>query len=119
MDAYKNAETAANEIHVLKEILASKNLEGVALLVLCDDADFVSQHITNFLWVTFTRTNPSHDMDGVGSSYTNKHWGCTGPLLIDARVKPHHAPILEILPETEKSIEKIFNKGGSMYGVLQ
>jgi 4-hydroxy-3-polyprenylbenzoate decarboxylase len=39
-------------------------------------------------------------------------------MVVDARIKPHHAPQLEVLLETEKAIEKIFNKGGSLYGKL-
>jgi 4-hydroxy-3-polyprenylbenzoate decarboxylase len=40
-------------------------------------------------------------------------------LLIDARIKPHHAPPLVPDAAVEKKIEKIFNKGGSLYGVLK
>ncbi|HEY2727584.1 MAG TPA: 3-octaprenyl-4-hydroxybenzoate carboxy-lyase, partial [Parafilimonas sp.] len=65
-----------------------------------------------------TRCNPSHDIDGINSFYENKHWGCTN-LIIDARIKPHHAPVLEKDPQTEKNIERLFNKGGSLYGVLK
>jgi len=49
----------------------------------------------------------------------NKHWGCKGPLIFDARIKPHHAPPLEKDPETEKAIDRIFNKGGSLYSILK
>ncbi|MEI8052551.1 MAG: UbiD family decarboxylase [Bacteroidota bacterium] len=90
-----------------------------AMIIICDDASFVSQNLHNFLWVTFTRSNPSHDIYGIGSAYNHKHWGCDGPLIIDARIKPHHAPPVEKDPLVEKSIEKLFNKGGSLYGVLK
>ncbi|MHB8259102.1 MAG: UbiD family decarboxylase [Bacteroidia bacterium] len=66
----------------------------VTLIVLCDDADFVAQNLRNFLWVTFTRSNPSHDIYGINAFTENKHWGCKGALIIDARLKPHHAPPL-------------------------
>jgi 4-hydroxy-3-polyprenylbenzoate decarboxylase len=69
-------------------------LEGIPWVVLADDSDFVGQSLNNFLWVTFTRSNPSHDLHGAGSFIRHKHWGCTGPLVIDARIKPHHAPPL-------------------------
>ncbi len=90
-----------------------------AMIIICDDASFLSQNLHNFLWVTFTRSNPSHDIFGIGSAYIHKHWGCDGPLIIDARIKPHHAPPVEKDPLVEKSIEKFFNKGGSLYGVLK
>ena len=91
----------------------------IALIILCDDAEFVSKDFNNFLWVGFTRTNPSHDMYGVDSETQNKHWGCHGPLIIDARIKPHHAPPVEKDPETEKKINRLFEKGGSLYGVIK
>jgi len=93
-------------------------LGGIMLIVVCDDAGFVSEKLNNFLWVTFTRSNPSHDMYGIDSFTENKHWGCNGPLIFDARIKPHHAPPVEKDAVTEKSIDRIFEKGGSLHGVL-
>jgi 4-hydroxy-3-polyprenylbenzoate decarboxylase len=34
--------------------------------------------------------------------------------VIDARIKPHHAPAVEMDPLIEKRIEKLFAKGGSL-----
>ena len=93
-------------------------LKGVAFIIICDDPEFVSKKLNNFLWVTFTRCNPSHDIYGVDSFTINKHWGCNGPLVFDARIKPHHAPVVEKDAATEKSIERVFEKGGSLYGLL-
>ena len=67
---------------------------GLRMVVLVDDSEFTSRTLNNFLWVTFTRSNPANDVDGVGAFTDHKHWGCTGPLVIDARIKPHHAPPL-------------------------
>lgn len=64
------------------------------LLVVMDDAHFGAANVSNFLWSTFTRSNPSHDVYGGGASLRRKHWGCQGPLVIDARIKPFHAPSL-------------------------
>jgi 4-hydroxy-3-polyprenylbenzoate decarboxylase len=88
------------------------------LIVLCDDASFVSASLNNFLWVTFTRSNPSHDIHGVDSFIQHKHWGCRGPLVIDARIKPHHAPPLLKDPEIEKRVDRLGEKGGSLYGLI-
>ena len=82
------------------------------------DYKFVSEKLNNFLWVTFTRSNPSHDIAGLNSFVENKHWGCKGPLFIDARIKPHHAPPLEKDAETERKIDRLFLKGGSLAGVI-
>ncbi len=103
---YVDAETAEQEIDALKEEIEDSNLEGIALLVLCDDAAFTAANVNNLVWVTFTRSNPAADVDGLGSFTRNKHWGCTGPLIIDARRKPHHAPELIKDPEVEKRIDR-------------
>jgi len=91
---------------------------GLALLVLCDDPDFVAESLNNFLWVTFTRSNPSHDVHGVGAFVEHKHWGCAGPLVIDARRKPHHAPPLEVDPAVERRVDRLGERGASLHGII-
>ncbi|WP_301921411.1 UbiD family decarboxylase [Ferruginibacter sp.] len=117
---FQSYSTAIKEIDILNNLLQSKidELQTVPVLVICDDAAFVSETLRNFLWVTFTRCNPSHDIYGIESSTINKHWGCRGPLVFDARIKPHHAPPVMTDAATEKKIEKFFNKGGSLYSIL-
>ena len=88
------------------------------LIVVCDDPDFVGDDLANFLWVTFTRSNPAVDVSGVGMSNMDKHWGCRGSLLIDARTKPHHAPPLEEDPEVARRIERLAAPGGPLHGIL-
>ncbi|MBL4735956.1 MAG: hypothetical protein JKY18_11585 [Flavobacteriales bacterium] len=94
------------------------SMEGTPLLVVVDDSDFVVETLNNFLWVTFTRSNPAEDVHGVGSFIRAKHWGCEGSLIIDARVKPHHAPPLELDPEIEKRVDALGVKGGSLHGII-
>ena len=112
--------TALNEMQILNDQCSKFNdqLSGIAIIVIADDATFISDTLNNFLWVTFTRCNPSHDMYGINSFTINKHWGCNGPLVVDARVKPHHAPPVEKDAATEKKIDRLFEKGGSLYGIL-
>ena len=112
--------TAINEMQLLDEqcSIINDQLSGIAMIVIADDATFVSDTLNNFLWVTFTRCNPSHDMYGIKNFTSNKHWGCNGPLVFDARIKPHHAPPVEKDAATEKKIDHIFEKGGSLYGIL-
>lgn len=97
------------------EAVTSCDLSGIALIVWCDDAGFTTADWPNFLWVTFTRSNPSHDVFGVGQFIEFKHWGCQGPLVIDARIKPHHAPVLEPDQATVIKVDKMFSKGGPLY----
>ncbi|MDB5137095.1 MAG: 3-octaprenyl-4-hydroxybenzoate carboxy-lyase [Mucilaginibacter sp.] len=105
-------------LEILDEHLKDADLDGLPLMVLCDDAGFAAQNINNFVWVTFTRSNPSHDIYGIDSFTEHKHWGCNGPLIIDARIKPHHAPVLEKDPEVEKLVDKMGEKGGALYGII-
>jgi 4-hydroxy-3-polyprenylbenzoate decarboxylase len=88
-----------------------QSLQEIALIIICDDASFVAESLNNFLWVTFTRSNPATDIYGVDAFTKDKHWGCNGPLIIDARIKPHHAPPLVKNAEVEKRIDQFFEKG--------
>lgn len=97
---------------------AAHPLHAFALLVLVDDSDFTSRHLNNFLWVTFTRSNPAADLHGLGAFTRHKHWGCTGPLVIDARIKPHHAPPLVEDPAITKRVDALAAPGGPLHGIL-
>ncbi|GAB2809735.1 UbiD family decarboxylase [Ferruginibacter profundus] len=112
--------TANSQLQALSTQLTThvSLLTNLPFIIVCDDAGFVSAKLNNFLWVTFTRCNPSHDMYGIDSFTTNKHWGCNGPLVFDARIKPHHAPPVEKDAAVEKSIDRVFEKGGSLYGIV-
>ncbi|MEY3507745.1 MAG: hypothetical protein RIR44_977 [Bacteroidota bacterium] len=116
--AYANAAEAASQMNALDAQLSGAPLEGVAIIVVCDDANFTAASLNNYLWVTYTRSNPSHDMYGIGSFTQNKHWGCKGPLVIDARIKPHHAPVLIKDEAVEKRVDRLFEKGGSLYSLI-
>jgi 4-hydroxy-3-polyprenylbenzoate decarboxylase len=85
---------------------------GTRLVVLADDSEFTSRSLNNFLWVTFTRSNPANDIYGIGAFTDHKHWGCLGPLVIDARRKPHHAPPLIEDEQVSAKIDALAAKGG-------
>jgi 4-hydroxy-3-polyprenylbenzoate decarboxylase len=93
-------------------------LEGFPMIILVDDSEFVSRTLNNFLWVTFTRSNPSHDVHGVGEFIQNKHWGCTSSVVFDARIKPHHAPPLIKDSEVEKRVDRLGVSGASLHGII-
>jgi 4-hydroxy-3-polyprenylbenzoate decarboxylase len=108
--------SAQEEIKILEDHLSKVNLKEFPLIVLCDDAQFTAASINNFAWVTFTRANPSHDIYGVNPSIEFKHWGCKGSLIIDARIKSHHAPELIVDKAVSDKVDKLFSKGGELYG---
>lgn len=86
----------------------------IALITLVDDSDFTSRSFANWAWVTFTRSNPAIDVRGVDEFNIHKHWGCSGPLIIDARIKPHHAPPLTESDQVSKKIDALAAKGGPL-----
>jgi 4-hydroxy-3-polyprenylbenzoate decarboxylase len=84
------------------------------LIVVVDDSEFVSRTLNNFLWTVFTRSDPARDVSGVGAFVQRKHWGCRGPVVIDARLKPHMPPPLEVPPEVAKKVDALFARGGPL-----
>ncbi|MFM2376980.1 MAG: hypothetical protein RLZZ165_2077, partial [Bacteroidota bacterium] len=112
---FRELRTGAEQAERLCEYLENPNWPtGIPLVVMVDDAAFVAAKLSHFLWTTFTRSNPSHDIYGAHSSTVFKHWGCKGPLVIDARIKPHHAPPLVEDPQVTKNVDRLFQKGGPL-----
>jgi 4-hydroxy-3-polyprenylbenzoate decarboxylase len=99
-------------------LLTDPTWAGFPLAVLVDDAEFAAANLNNWLWVTFTRSNPSADLHGIGAFVEQKHWGCRGSLIIDARTKPHHAPTLECDPQVARRIDALAARGGSLAAFL-
>jgi 4-hydroxy-3-polyprenylbenzoate decarboxylase len=87
-------------------------------IVVVDDSRFVGESLRNFLWVAFTRTNPADDVYGVGEFVSDKHWGCRGALVVDARIKPHHAPVLEEDPEISRRVDALGAPGQPLHGII-
>jgi 4-hydroxy-3-polyprenylbenzoate decarboxylase len=111
LNNYTTNEAAKKEIAELAERLKATNeLSGIAQFVLYNDFDFGTDVLKDYLWITYTRSNPSHDVYGVDEFVTNKHWGCKGPVIIDARKKPHHAPELIIDKSASEKAEKLLKK---------
>lgn len=88
------------------------------LVVVVDDSEFTARTLNNFVWVTFTRSNPATDIDGIEASAEHKHWGCRGALIIDARIKPQHAPPLIEDPEVTRRVDDLAAPGGPLHGII-
>lgn len=93
-------------------------INGFPLIVMVDDSDFAARTLNNFLWVTFTRSDPGCDLYGIGAATLCKHWGCSGALVIDARSKPHHAPPLDDDPAVERRVDALGEPGGPLHGII-
>lgn len=115
---YQNETNTLREIDILDQHLKNQDFSGIPLLLLCDDAKFTAGSINNFVWICFTRSNPSHDIHGVEAFTSHKHWGCKGPLIIDARIKPHHAPPLIKDTIVEQQIDRLGMRGASLHGLI-
>ncbi|MEW4488601.1 UbiD family decarboxylase [Thalassoglobus sp. JC818] len=108
--------------HVLKafcdQLSAGDPINRFPLCVLVDDSEFTARSLNNFLWTVFTRSNPAADIDGIESFIENKHWGCRGSLVIDARIKPKHAPPLTEDPKVTAKVDALAQQGGPLHGIL-
>ena len=87
-------------------------------IVVVDDSEFAARTLGNFLWTTFTKSNPAADIYGIEAFTHQKHWGCLGSLVIDARAKPHHAPPLVEDPKVTRRVEALAAQGGPLHGVF-
>ncbi|KUP25954.1 UbiD family decarboxylase [Paenibacillus sp. DMB5] len=115
--AFTTYEDTEQEMSRLSAAIEAQGpLSECPMIILCDDSRFMSEELNNFLWATFTRSNPSHDIHGVNSRIVHKHWACDN-VIIDARVKPHQAPPLIPDPDVERNIERVFAQGGSLSGI--
>ncbi|QDV18166.1 4-hydroxybenzoate decarboxylase subunit C [Gimesia panareensis] len=96
----------------------SHPINGFPLVVLVDDSEFTAASLNNFQWTVFTRSNPASDIDGIDAFTAQKHWGCRGALVIDARIKPHHAPPLIEDPEITRRVDQLGAPGGPLHGII-
>lgn len=118
-DAYINAENTKIELDELIRHLSSGKNDAWPLWILTEDSQWMSAHLNNFIWATFTRSQPARDIYGVHATFEHKHWTCEAPLIIDARIKPHHAPVLTKDPVVSKKVDQLFAKGGMLHGKVK
>ena len=108
---------AADFVAFCAAFRAADPLCAFPLVVLVDDSEFCSRSLDNFLWVTFSRSNPAADVGGIEAATVHKHWGCRGSLAIDARRKPHHAPMLVEDPQVTARVDRLFAQNGPLAGI--
>jgi UbiD family decarboxylase len=80
--------SAADEPGAAARIAADPALAGWPLVVLTDDAARAARSAMNFLWTTFTRFEPAADVHAADRRIVRNHIVYTGPIVIDARLKP-------------------------------
>lgn len=77
-----------------------------------DNATEVVQSQTSFLWTTFTRFNPASDIFAKSEVQHNKI-KYTGPIIIDARMKPVYPAVVE----PREDIVELVDKRWKEYGI--
>jgi 4-hydroxy-3-polyprenylbenzoate decarboxylase len=93
---------------------AQGSINTFAWIVMVDDSEFVARHVDNFMWVAFTRSDPATDTDGIKAFAEHKHWGCRGAWVMDARIKPKHAPPLSEDPAITRRVDALAARGGPL-----
>jgi 4-hydroxy-3-polyprenylbenzoate decarboxylase len=101
-----------------KHLQIMTGLDSLPLFVVVDDVDFAAKSFSNFLWVTFSRSNPSHDIYGLNEKTVFKHWECKPPLIIDARIKPFHADPLVSDKKVLEKVKDLGKRGGPLFGII-
>lgn len=110
--------TAGAMRQFVRDLDVAHPMNQFRLIVVVDDTQFVSESLNNFLWAVFTRSNPADDVYGIDEFTSEKHWGCRGALIIDARVKAHHAPVLEEDSEITRRVDALGAPGGPLHGII-
>ena len=100
------------------QIPAEHPLWSFPLMVLVDDAEFCTHSLNNLIWATFTRSNPASDIYGYEEQTVDKHWSCQQTLIIDARIKPWHAPPLLEDPAITQKVDQLGAPGGPLHGII-
>ena len=106
------------EISLLCERLEASGPQGLALLVVVDDSRFAVHSWENFLWISFTRSDPATDIYGPRAFLHCKHWGCDPPLVIDGRLKAHHPEPLDDDPEVERRVDRLGAPGMPLHKII-
>jgi UbiD family decarboxylase len=70
------------------------------LVVLTDEVSRAARSEMNFLWTTFTRFEPAADIHAAERRIVRNHIAYSGPVVIDARMKPWYPKELSADPDT-------------------
>jgi 4-hydroxy-3-polyprenylbenzoate decarboxylase len=74
------------------------------------DSSLDTSNLRDFLWLTFTRSDPAKDVFGYQARMSEKHWACEAPLIVDARIKPHHQKALTVPAEIREHAHQVLEE---------
>lgn len=75
-------------------------------IVVVDDVSSAILSEQSFLWQTFTRFNPAHDIHASKTTYNRHTLAYTPPIAIDSRMKPWYPDEVEADPETIRLVDR-------------
>ena len=116
--SYKKSETLRD----LKDALAHwefrENYPWISIIdegatnIAANSGTSTNNVLSDFLWLTFTRSDPAQDIYGLDETVEEKHWKCSAPMIIDARIKPHHQKQLTVPTEITAKAKQILKDAG-------
>lgn len=83
---------------------------GWMLVVITDEPARASRSAMNFLWTTFTRFEPGADIYAASRRIVHNHIAYTGPIVIDARLKPSFPRELSCDADTAALVSRRWNE---------
>ena len=115
--AFTIAENATENSSAIDDLKASLGRwafrENYPWISVIDEGALDTNNIlSDFLWLTFTRSDPAQDIYGLDETVSDKHWKCNAPLIIDARVKPHHQKTLTVSDDIKTKAKQILKEAG-------
>jgi UbiD family decarboxylase len=87
-------------------IAAHPAFAGWPLIVLSDDAARATRSAMNFLWMTFTRFEPAADIHASSARVVRNHIAYSGPICIDARMKPWYPAEVTCRPDVAATVNR-------------
>jgi len=87
-------------------IAAHPAFAGWPLVVLSDEAERATRSAMNFLWTTFTRFEPAADIHAASAHIVRNHVAYSGPVCIDARMKPWYPEEVTCRPEIAATVTR-------------
>src|SRR5204863_1603644 len=80
------------------------------LVVLTDEPARAARSDMNFLWTTFTRFEPAADIHSAERRIVRNHIAYSGPVVIDARIKPDFPRELVADEATARTVTRRWNE---------
>jgi 3-polyprenyl-4-hydroxybenzoate decarboxylase len=96
----------ADEPDASQRLVQHESMDDWPLVVLVDDAERSARSSMNFLWVTFTRFEPSADIHARDVRVVRHQPSYTPPIVIDARMRPEYPEELFCDPDTAKKVDE-------------